>query len=166
MIIIVMISVIGRSVQLSEFTIMMIIEIMMITIIVIMILISVSLAGQFNCQICDKSFRTPTFLIQHYVSPHFRNELRRLKLIFVHLETNSISLQKVEISQVFLNSHPFLKIKSDWHKTCVHCFPPFSEFSAALASKKCCFCNATFDQDAKLMMHLGATHREVKFFTG
>jgi len=68
--------------------------------------------GQFNCQICEKSFRTPTFLIQHYVSPHFRNELR-------------------------------------------------SEFSAALASKKCCLCSATFDQDAKLMMHLGATHREV-----
>merc|ERR1719192_1185411 len=68
--------------------------------------------GQFNCQLCDKSFRTPTFLLQHYVSPHFRNELR-------------------------------------------------SEFSVALASKKCCLCSASFDNDAKLMMHLGATHREV-----
>jgi len=68
--------------------------------------------GQFNCQLCDKSFRTPTFLLQHYVSPHFRHELR-------------------------------------------------SEFSAALASKKCCRCSISFDSDAKLMMHLGATHREV-----
>ena len=37
--------------------------------------------GQYNCQICDKSFRTPTFLLQHYVSPHFRNELRRFKYL-------------------------------------------------------------------------------------
>ena len=144
-----------RSVQLSDEIMMMITKI----VIILMILISLLCSGQFNCQLCDKSFRTPTFLIQHYVSPHFRNELRRLE----HLETNSISLRKVEISQLFLNSHPFLQIWSDWHRTCVNCFPPLSEFSAALASKKCCLCNATFDQDAKLMMHLGATHKEVNF---
>ena len=33
--------------------------------------------GQHACQICDKTFKTPTFLIQHYVTPHFRHELRR-----------------------------------------------------------------------------------------
>jgi hypothetical protein len=33
--------------------------------------------GTHQCQLCDKSFRTPTFLIQHYTSPHFRNELRK-----------------------------------------------------------------------------------------
>jgi len=33
------------------------------------------LSGEFNCEICDKSFRTPTFLAQHYASGHFRTKL-------------------------------------------------------------------------------------------
>jgi len=32
--------------------------------------------GQFQCVLCDRSFGTPTFLMQHYVSPHFSRELR------------------------------------------------------------------------------------------
>ena len=34
-------------------------------------------AGQFACQLCDKTFRTATFLLQHYVTPHFKEELKR-----------------------------------------------------------------------------------------
>ena len=33
--------------------------------------------GQFQCVLCDRSFGTPTFLMQHYVSPHFSRELRK-----------------------------------------------------------------------------------------
>jgi len=33
-------------------------------------------AGNFQCVLCDRSFGTPTFLMQHYVSPHFSRELR------------------------------------------------------------------------------------------
>ena len=33
--------------------------------------------GQFQCVLCERSFGTPTFLMQHYVSPHFSRELRR-----------------------------------------------------------------------------------------
>ena len=36
-----------------------------------------------------------------------------------------------------------------------------SEFSAALVKKRCPKCGATFSTETKLMMHLGATHREV-----
>jgi len=32
--------------------------------------------GQFQCVLCERSFGTPTFLMQHYVSPHFSKELR------------------------------------------------------------------------------------------
>lgn len=32
--------------------------------------------GNFQCVLCDRSFGTPTFLMQHYVSPHFSRELR------------------------------------------------------------------------------------------
>jgi len=32
--------------------------------------------GEFNCMLCEKSFKTPTFLLQHYVSPHFKTELK------------------------------------------------------------------------------------------
>jgi len=32
--------------------------------------------GEFRCVLCDKSFKTPTFLLQHYVSPHFKTELK------------------------------------------------------------------------------------------
>jgi len=32
--------------------------------------------GEFNCVLCSKSFKTPTFLLQHYVSPHFKQELK------------------------------------------------------------------------------------------
>ena len=68
--------------------------------------------GQFACQLCDKTFRTATFLLQHYVTPHFKSELK-------------------------------------------------TEFADILPTKKCPTCLAMFDSDAKLMMHLGATHREV-----
>jgi len=68
--------------------------------------------GQFACQLCDKTFRTATFLLQHYVTPHFKSELK-------------------------------------------------AEFADILPTKKCPTCTASFDSDAKLMMHLGATHREV-----
>lgn len=34
------------------------------------------LHGAFNCHICQKSFKTPTFLYQHYTSSHFQNEIR------------------------------------------------------------------------------------------
>ena len=33
--------------------------------------------GQFQCVLCERSFGTPTFLMQHYVSPHFSKELRK-----------------------------------------------------------------------------------------
>ena len=33
--------------------------------------------GAFQCVLCDRSFGTPTFLMQHYVSPHFSRELRK-----------------------------------------------------------------------------------------
>ena len=32
--------------------------------------------GKYECVLCDRSFGTPTFLMQHYVSPHFSQELR------------------------------------------------------------------------------------------
>merc|ERR1719461_1156291 len=32
--------------------------------------------GEFQCLLCEKSFKTPTFLLQHYVSPHFKSELK------------------------------------------------------------------------------------------
>eukprot|EP00092_Neocalanus_flemingeri_P039851 GFUD01043402.1.p1 GENE.GFUD01043402.1~~GFUD01043402.1.p1 ORF type:complete len:648 (-),score=155.03 GFUD01043402.1:902-2845(-) len=69
--------------------------------------------GEFNCILCEKSFKTPTFLLQHYVSPHFKNELK-------------------------------------------------NEFTDALVKKKCPTCKAGFDTETKLLMHLGATHREVQ----
>ena len=34
-------------------------------------------AGAFQCVLCDRSFGTPTFLMQHYVSPHFSRELSK-----------------------------------------------------------------------------------------
>ena len=33
--------------------------------------------GAFQCVLCERSFGTPTFLMQHYVSPHFSRELRK-----------------------------------------------------------------------------------------
>lgn len=69
--------------------------------------------GEFKCVLCEKSYKTPTFLLQHYVSPHFRTEL-----------TN--------------------------------------EFADAISKKKCPTCKASFDSGTKLIMHLGATHREVQ----
>lgn len=68
--------------------------------------------GEFQCVLCDKSFKTPTFLLQHYVS-HFKSELK-------------------------------------------------SEFASDLAKKKCPTCKSIFDTETKLLMHLGATHREVQ----
>jgi len=32
--------------------------------------------GDFQCALCEKSFKTPTFLLQHYVSPHFKTQLK------------------------------------------------------------------------------------------
>ena len=43
-------------------------------------------------------------------------------------------------------------------------FTNFSEFSDALAKKKCPTCKASFDTEMKLMMHIGATHREVGLY--
>lgn len=34
-------------------------------------------SGKFKCVLCDRSFGTPTFLMQHYVTPHFSSLLRR-----------------------------------------------------------------------------------------
>ena len=83
-----------RSVQLSDLMMIIIFPMMIIRskFHLAMLLISLLLPGQFNCQICDKSFRTPTFLLQHYVSPHFRNELRRLEHLSDHLQTVSDKL--------------------------------------------------------------------------
>jgi len=37
---------------------------------------SASKGGDFQCALCEKSFKTPTFLLQHYVSPHFKAQLK------------------------------------------------------------------------------------------
>lgn len=68
-------------------------------------------SGLFQCHMCEKSFKTQTFLLQHYVS-HFKLELKR-------------------------------------------------DFGDSLSQKKCPTCHGTFDSEAKLSMHLGATHKEV-----
>ena len=39
--------------------------------------------GEFQCVLCERSFGTPTFLMQHYVSPHFSRELRKLVILFI-----------------------------------------------------------------------------------